>query len=491
MELRSHNTQRARATSSTVIQRPPISHVAMRLPREQRESFPGKLIVPNINIQTHLDVPSVNITPPPAIYTYSHDTSIYIDHHDTDGPGRLDSHIYTPDYCLRQLSVSSYATQFTQRTQSTLQVIPTLTISTTKQHRRRKASFASSTGRTSTPVQFFKRCLRRGSIPGGDNIDAELESQVTESPPGFQYAATPSVGIPVSSRDSDQLVPLSVRYMHPPPVSTLGERRSMSIRVVGGIKFFEELAKRFKTFFRNVGGWKISMRLKGSKRQNSRAEGGGTLLYSDRGKVRVIPTLHAKYCQKIGSHWISSLGQGVETLRIKNNGTGSCVFIVTTAPGNPQETIEIPLSLKYLQSQLFAQSKTLIRALEDWNEHFKNPPPHWIINFVPKAYLRRGWHLAEEVAEYLHTYGLNVGVDSNGITRCAWKVEYEAIGHKACLVDEGGKSHVTEGYYYTDKNPNQNLLVWGEGFRERHPSRCWERKEGWDGCRGLVIGLAL
>ncbi|RPB25096.1 hypothetical protein L211DRAFT_137091 [Terfezia boudieri ATCC MYA-4762] len=359
MELRSHNTQRARATSSTVIQRPPISHVAMRLPRGQRESFPGKLIVPNINIQTHLDVPSVNITPPPAIYTYSHDTSIYIDHHDTDGPGRLDSHIYTPDYCLRQLSVSSYATQFTQRTQSTLQVIPTLTISTTKQHRRRKASFASSTGRTSTPVQFFKRCLRRGSIPGGDNIDAELESQVTESPPGFQYAATPSVGIPVSSRDSDQLVPLSVRYMHPPP------------------------------------------------------------------------------------------------------------------------------------SQLFAQSKTLIRALEDWNEHFKNPPPHWIINFVPKAYLRRGWHLAEEVAEYLHTYGLNVGVDSNGITRCAWKVEYEAIGHKACLVDEGGKSHVTEGYYYTDKNPNQNLLVWGEGFRERHPSRCWERKEGWDGCRGLVIGLAL
>ncbi|KAF8433451.1 hypothetical protein BGX38DRAFT_1222555 [Terfezia claveryi] len=483
MELRS-NTQRARATTSTVIQRPPISHIAM--PREQRESFPGKLIVPNI--QTQLDVPSVNITPPPAIYRYSHDTSICIDHHDTDGLGRLDSHIYTPAYGLRQLSVSSYATQCTQRTQSTLQVIPTLTISTTKQHRRRKSSFASSMGRNS-PVQFFKRCLRRSSIPGGDNIDAELESQVTESPPGFQYAATPSVGIPVSSRDPDQLVPLSVRYMHPPPVSTLGEKRSMSIRVVGGIKFFEELAKRFKDLFRDVGGWKISMRVKGSKRQNSQAEIGGIRLYTDRGKVNIIPTLHAKYCQKIGSHRISSWGPGVETLRIKNNGTGICMFILTTAPGNPQEIIETPLSLKYLQTQLFAQSKTLIRALEDWNEHFKNPPPHWIINFVPKAYLRRGLHLAEEVAEYLHTYGLNVGLDSNSSPRSAWKVEYEPIGHKAFLVDEGGKPYATEGY--TVKKPGQNLLVWGEGFRERHPSRCWERKEGWDGCRGLVIGLAL
>jgi len=162
----------------------------------------------------------------------------------------------------------------------------------------------------------------------------------------------------------------------------------------------------------------------------------------------------------------------------------------TTAPGNPLEIIEIPLSLKCLQTQLFVHSKTLTRALEDWNEHFRNPPPHWIINFVPKAYLRRGWHLAEEVADYLRTYGLNIGVDSNGSPRSAWKVEYEAIGHKACLVDEGGKPYASSGYR-TGKNPVQNLLVWSDRVRERHPSRSWERKEGWDGCRGLVIGLAL
>ncbi|KAF8425242.1 hypothetical protein EV426DRAFT_596852 [Tirmania nivea] len=487
MELRS-NIPRARATTSTVIQRPPIARA--------RESFPAKLIVPNI--PTQLYVPSVNLIPPPALYTYLRDTSTYIDHHDTDGPGSLDSHVYTPAHHSRHLSVSSYATQYTQRTQSTLQVIPTRTAST-KEYRYEKAGFVGSTGRggrTSTPIQLFNSSLRRSSTPGGDNhdkIDAddyqELDPKVTVTPSGFQYAATPSVGDAVSSRDLQ--VPLSVRRMQPSPVPTSGEKRCMRIRIVGGIKFFEELARRFKILLqagRNLGEWK-SMRPNGSKKQNSRADIGGINLYTDRGKVGAIPTAQAKHCQMIYGHKFS-WGLGAKTLRIKNNATGSCVFMVTTTPGNPHEIIEVPLSLKYLQTQLFFHSETLTLALEDWNAHFRNPPPHWIINFVPKAYLRRGWHLAEEVAKYLRTYGLNAGVDSNGGQCSAWKVEYEAMGHKACLVDEGGKPCTSEGYR-TGKNPSQNLLVWGNEARERHPSRYWERKEGWEGCKGLVIGLAL
>jgi len=338
MELHS-NTQCARATASTVIQRPPISRIARPGAREySRESFPGKLIIPNI--QTQLDVPTVNVTPPPSLYTHSHDTSTYIDDHDTDGLGRLDSHVYTPAYHLRQLSVSSYASQYSVRTQSTLQAIPTLTVSTAKQHQRRKTSFASSRGRgvrTSTPIQFFKRSLRRSYTPGGDNQDNidtdeyQLESQVTGPLSGFQYAATPSIGTTVSSRDPDLVVPLSVRCMQPSPVSTSGEKHCMSIRVVEGIKFFEGLAKRFKIFFRagrNVGGWKISMRLKGSKRENLQTEIGGVDLYTDRGKVKATPTFQAKHCQKMGSHGIFSWGPGAKTLRIKNNGAGGCVFIV-------------------------------------------------------------------------------------------------------------------------------------------------------------------
>jgi len=65
-------------------------------------------------------------------------------------------------------------------------------------------------------------------------------------------------------------------------------------------------------------------------------------------------------------------------------------------------------------------------------------------------------------------------------------VEYEAIGHKACLVGEGGKPYAGEGYP-AGLIGGQSLFV-GNGVRERHPSRCWERKEGWD---DLVIGLAL
>ena len=102
----------------------------------------------------------------------------------------------------------------------------------------------------------------------------------------------------------------------------------MHISIVGGINF---LAEKFKIFFRagrNAGEWKISMRLKGSKRKNSQTEICGIDLYTDKRKVKAIHTLQAKHFQKIGGHEISSWGPGMKTLRIKNNGTGSCVFMV-------------------------------------------------------------------------------------------------------------------------------------------------------------------
>ena len=147
--------------------------------------------------------------------------------------------------------------------------------------------------------------------------------------------------------------------------------------------------------------------------------------------------------------------------------------------GSPQEFVEKPLSFSFLKTQLFAHSKSIPRALDEWNKHYQNPPPHWVVNFVPKAYLRRGWHLAEEVAKYFKTYGLDAGVNAGGMHRGPWKVEYEAIGYKACVVDEGGRIYGNE----------HGLKV--QWDRERHPSRVWERKEGWEGCGNLQVGIAL
>jgi len=311
---------------STVMERPPISRIA-----RARESFPGKLIVPNIHRQ--MDVPSINVVPPAVFNPYSRDTKSY--HH--DHPDDLGSNIYTPARHLRHLSVSSCATQYTQRTQSTVQVIPTRIISKIKQHQCGTTSTGRG-GRANTSIPFCKKNLRRGSTSagGGDNHQKvhtndyqELESQVTESLSGFHYAATPSVGDVGSSRDLQ--AQLHVQCMQSSPVPRSRERCCLRMGIARSIKIFEALTKRFKILFRagqGVGEWKTSMELKGSKAHSSRTKLGGVDLCTDRGKVKAIDTLQATHCQKIGDYGIFAWGPGEKTLRIKNNGTGSCVFMV-------------------------------------------------------------------------------------------------------------------------------------------------------------------
>jgi hypothetical protein len=107
------------------------------------------------------------------------------------------------------------------------------------------------------------------------------------------------------------------------------------------------------------------------------------------------------------------------TLRVKNSKQGNCIFEIIRAPST-SETLMPVVDLK----TLFPHSKPLQKALTEWNAHFQNPPPHWVLNFIPRAYLRRGYFLAEEVCEYFlaHPDG------------CRYRIEYEPIGHEWCHV---------------------------------------------------------
>ncbi|CAZ84152.1 unnamed protein product [Tuber melanosporum] len=129
------------------------------------------------------------------------------------------------------------------------------------------------------------------------------------------------------------------------------------------------------------------------------------------------------------------------TLRIKNNRNGCCIYEVETSSTGP--TL-IPLqSLK----PLLPNSKYLQKSLIDWNRHFQSPPAHWVINFIPRAYLRRGYYLAEDVCEYLLQ-------NPDG---CLYRIEYEPIGHESVLVG--------------------SIVPRGLARRERNPSRHWEGRE--------------
>lgn len=93
--------------------------------------------------------------------------------------------------------------------------------------------------------------------------------------------------------------------------------------------------------------------------------------------------------------------------------------------------------------------------------------------------------MAEEVAGYLRMFGFDGGNDASGVQGGRWRVEYEAIGHKPCLVDEDGSlpgvlMPPSYGHICTPRNIS---------LPQRHPSRFWERKEEWDG--GLAVGIAL
>ncbi|RPA76535.1 hypothetical protein BJ508DRAFT_213601 [Ascobolus immersus RN42] len=131
------------------------------------------------------------------------------------------------------------------------------------------------------------------------------------------------------------------------------------------------------------------------------------------------------------------------TYRVKNNRFGFPLYKVVHDSFNNEQEIPVQ-NLK----ALFPNNKSLVRALVEWNRHFQNPPPHWLINFVPKAYLRRGYFLAEEVCEYFLE-------NPDGFR---YRVEYEPIGHEWCLVGT--------------IIPRPKKIR-----RERHPSRNWERKD--------------
>jgi hypothetical protein len=74
--------------------------------------------------------------------------------------------------------------------------------------------------------------------------------------------------------------------------------------------------------------------------------------------------------------------------------------------------------------QLFPYSKNLQRTLHEWNWYYQNPPQHWVINFIPRAYLKRGYKLSQDVFEYFNGH-------ADG---CEYRIEYEPIGHHFCHV---------------------------------------------------------
>jgi hypothetical protein len=73
---------------------------------------------------------------------------------------------------------------------------------------------------------------------------------------------------------------------------------------------------------------------------------------------------------------------------------------------------------------LFPYNKQLQKRLNEWNRHYQDPPQHWLMNFIPRAYLKRGYSLGEELCEYFtqHPDG------------CQYRIEYEPIGHAYCHV---------------------------------------------------------
>ncbi|KAI5812645.1 hypothetical protein BZA77DRAFT_137271 [Pyronema omphalodes] len=103
------------------------------------------------------------------------------------------------------------------------------------------------------------------------------------------------------------------------------------------------------------------------------------------------------------------------TLRIKNNESGSCVFEIMKHDNTDEEILTPINDLK----RLFPHSKQLQKTLNEWNRHYQNPPQHWIVNFIPRAYLKRGYTLSEDVFEYFKEH-------EDG---CEYRIEYEPIGH--------------------------------------------------------------
>ena len=64
--------------------------------------------------------------------------------------------------------------------------------------------------------------------------------------------------------------------------------------------------------------------------------------------------------------------------------------------GSSHEILSPVVDLK----TLFPYNKQMQKSMVEWNRHFVNPPQHWVVNFIPRAYLKRGYSLAEDMCEY-------------------------------------------------------------------------------------------
>jgi hypothetical protein len=98
---------------------------------------------------------------------------------------------------------------------------------------------------------------------------------------------------------------------------------------------------------------------------------------------------------------------------------------------------------------LFPYNKQLQKRLNEWNRHYQDPPQHWLMNFIPRAYLKRGYSLGEELCEYFtqHPDG------------CQYRIEYEPIGHAYC--------HVGTVEPRARRKSRRAGDMWWEGGREK------------------------
>lgn len=306
--------------------------------------FPGRLYVPNASQKV---VPSVDIIPPP---TRSRPPSPYMTY--LENRLRPNEHGFPNEEHHRHFSVSSCATHYSQRTQSTFQVLPTRTRSATNPTCKGRSSFERCSGRSSTSINFLKRAIRRGSTGtslgneihqcDGDAYE-ELGSQTTDPNAGFQYAATPSVGDLLNTEEPPEdrlrlpvlVPPLSIRSTPSPrPAKT---KKSVNRSCINGIKFIAELANRLREFIQASRKAScpltISISLKSREPQNDTIEQKQPSVEGQKPKyMHQKPAVDESKNPELEEYpW----GYGEQILRIKNSTRGTCIFMLYVTHNTP------------------------------------------------------------------------------------------------------------------------------------------------------------
>ncbi|KAF8470788.1 hypothetical protein BDZ91DRAFT_847072 [Kalaharituber pfeilii] len=164
-----------------------------------------------------MDIPSVIVIPTPHSQSKFHPNDSTPSH-----------------YHSRHFSTSSFISQYSQRTQSTVQAIPTRPFAYAY-HWRGGGSFASSAGRGSRAAKHL-------------NASQELESQATK-PGRFQYATTPSAGELLKADQTPENLMIRVPVLvlrsrlSPCPLRTV-EKDGFQIRIWEGVKVLENIVKK-------------------------------------------------------------------------------------------------------------------------------------------------------------------------------------------------------------------------------------------------------